>query len=178
MLLVDIMVRIRSELPTRYGEIVEMCNARYPTVQFLYTDAVNFARRYGLVLRTVTNSQMPLRGLKAVEENRAVIVLNVRTLMHNHTIPLELVFNMDETSVLCRKRANRTLAPIGSKRVAVKSAGTIHGCTVALAVSANGERLPAQVIHHGKTKRCLPSEAAISATKRLGHCISGTSLDG
>ncbi len=115
-------------------------------------------------MRTVTSSQTPLSGLQKIAEERAVFVMELYNAIRDYAVPPELTLNMDETGLFGRARATRTLARVCAKRAVVKpTALNVPGCTVTLAVSASGDRLPAQIIFQGKTRKCLPSDAAIHA---------------
>jgi hypothetical protein len=76
-------------------------------------------------------------------------VTSVRDTIERLQIPPQNIVNMDETNVDFNSVAVHTFAPRGSRTVSIRGAGTSNRCTVALACSSTGVKLPPFVIYKG-----------------------------
>ena len=72
-------------------------------------------------------------------------------------IPMELIFNWDQTGINLVPASLWTMAPRGSKRIEVKGLADKRQITGVFCGSLLGDFLPFQLIYGGKTDRCHPS---------------------
>jgi hypothetical protein len=81
-------------------------------------------------------------------------------ILNDHSIPPQLVYGLDETSVQFVSQKSRTKCRKGEKKVRVAGIGEDKACiTVPLCIKESGEVLPPQYIFTGKTNRCHPAQA-------------------
>ena len=71
-------------------------------------------------------------------------------------IPIELIFNWDQTGVNYVPVSAWTMKKEGSKRVEIVRADDKRQITAVFTVSMAGDFLPVQLIYQGKTSKCLP----------------------
>jgi hypothetical protein len=64
-------------------------------------------------------------------------------------VPIDCVVNMDETNMYFDQQGRMTLADKGQKAVNIVTTGSSQRCTIALAASLSGEKLPPMVIFEG-----------------------------
>jgi DDE superfamily endonuclease len=64
-------------------------------------------------------------------------------------IPMDCIVNMDETNMYFDQQGRMTLADKGQKTVNIVTTGSSQRCTIALAASLSGEKLPPMVIFKG-----------------------------
>jgi DDE superfamily endonuclease len=64
-------------------------------------------------------------------------------------VPIDCVVNMDETNMYFDQQGRMTLADKGQKAVNIVTTGSSQRCTIALAASLSGEKLPPMVIFKG-----------------------------
>ena len=115
----------------------------------------NWKRRHSVSFRAKTTLAQRLPDdmeEKVVQFHRFVIAARQRV-----GYPLSRIFNMDETPMRFELPLSRSLELTGSRTVAVKTCGAIkRSFTVALAVAADGTKLPPKVIFKGvRTPRDL-----------------------
>jgi hypothetical protein len=68
------------------------------------------------------------------------------------------VVNMDETNLYFDMTGSVTLEPIGSKTVSVSCSGSTQRCTVMLAVTKDGQKLPPLIVFTAKPDRRVAQE--------------------
>ncbi|KZV59291.1 hypothetical protein PENSPDRAFT_595721, partial [Peniophora sp. CONT] len=85
-----------------------------------------------------------------------------------------LFINFDQTQVVVADTSRNTFDVEGSKQVGVVGKEEKRAWTSVVAVAANGEVLPTQVIMQGKTSRSLPASSAprMDEAKELGFVFS------
>ena len=130
----------------------------------------NWKRRHSVSLRANTTLAQRLPDdmeEKVVQFHRFVIAARQRV-----GYPLSHIFNMDETPMRFKLPSSRSLEFTGSRTVPVKTCGAEkRSFTVALAVAADGTKLPPKVIFKGvRTPRDLvvPNPSVFPSTKRDG----------
>jgi hypothetical protein len=119
--------------------------------------ACRFWKRHALVIRVSATKTTPVPA--DFEAKKSEFIRIGAEVIATHSIPDELVFNCDETSVQLVSIKNRTRAPKGAKRVPLISMGHSNQkmcITCTHLVSAAGATFPAQTIFKGKSPRCLP----------------------
>ena len=72
-------------------------------------------------------------------------------------IPIELIFNWDQTGLNLVPAATWSTAPKGSKCVEIKGFEDKRQVTAVFCASLVGDFLPIQLVYGGKTNRCHPS---------------------
>ena len=112
-------------------------------------------RRHSVSTRTKTTLAQRLPA--DLEENIVRFHRFVNAARRRADYPLSHIYNMDETPMRFELPSNRTLEFSGSRTVSVKSCGAEkRSFTVALAVAAEGTKLPPKVIFKGvRTPRDL-----------------------
>ncbi|TFY75668.1 hypothetical protein EWM64_g8344, partial [Hericium alpestre] len=85
-----------------------------------------------------------------------------------------LVVNFDQTGVIVASTDSRTFEVEGSKQVSVVNKEEKRAWTAVVAVSANGDVLPTQIVMKGGTERSLPSSksSCYAEAKDLGFIFS------
>ena len=130
----------------------------------------NWKRRHSVSFRAKTTLAQRLPDdmeEKVVQFHRFVIAARQRV-----GYPLSRIFNMDETPMQFELPLSRSLKFTGSRTVAVKTCGAEkHSFNVALAVAADGTKLPPKVIFKGvRTRETLSFRISseFPSTKRDG----------
>ena len=74
----------------------------------------------------------------------------------NYDIPVELVFNLDQTPLFYVSHGKYIFDLKGSKTVPIKGVDDKRQITATFTVTASGSFLPIHLIYSGKTKRSIP----------------------
>eukprot|EP00731_Ephydatia_muelleri_P001317 Em0001g1317a len=95
-----------------------------------------------------------------------------------NNIPLELVVNADQISIMLVPVGKRTYARLGAKAIRLLGIDDKRQVTVVAAAVADGTFLPYQVVLTGKTKKCLPpkEDRSIWAGALHGQITTGPIL--
>ena len=94
---------------------------------------------------------------KFLEEQKRTFQRKISTVMLDHGIPSELVFNLDQTPFSYVSPGKYTFSSKGSKNVPIKDLDDKRQITATFVVTATGSFLPIQLIYQGESKRCLRS---------------------
>ena len=89
-----------------------------------------------------------------------------------HDIPLDLVINLDQTSLSHVTQSKYTPSSKESKNVSMKGLDDKRQITTIFVVSASGSFLPIHLLYEGKSKRCLPKfrfPSEFNVTIKAGH---------
>ena len=76
--------------------------------------------------------------------------------MELNEVPLDLIFNWDQTAISLVPSSQWTLDKKGAKRVAIAGHSDKRQITAVMCAALTGEVLPVQLVYEGKTKRCHP----------------------
>ena len=93
---------------------------------------------------------------KFLEAEKCSFERAISKFVSEHDIPLDLVFNLDQTPLSYVSPGKYTFDLEGSTTVPIKGVDSKRQITATLTVSTSGSLLPIQLIYNGKTKRCLP----------------------
>ena len=93
---------------------------------------------------------------KFLQEEKFSYQGEISIIILNHDIPLDLVLNLDQTSLSYVSPGKYTFCLKGTTTVPIKGVDDKRQITATFTVSASGVFLPIQLIYQGKTKRCLP----------------------
>ena len=114
--------------------------------------AESFLIRRGYVKRKATKAARKLpQDFPELKQN---FLRRIQEEVKSHSIPLELLFNWDQTGVKLVPVSSWTMAESGSKQIPVIGLEDKREITVVLAATATGTLLPPQVIYQGKTSGC------------------------
>ena len=102
--------------------------------------------------RESTAMKMSVSNFGSVKEQ---FLLDVQTAMEMKDIPLELVFNWDQTGISIVPGSTRTMEVRGSKKVEITGISDKRQITAVFCGTVAGEFLPLQLIYQGKTTACL-----------------------
>ena len=92
----------------------------------------------------------------AKQEAELLYLRNIVTLVEEHNIPHNLIFNLDQTPLKYIPVLHNTMAKKGVKSVAIAGSADKRSITGTFVITLNGDFLPLQLIHGGKTKQSLP----------------------
>ena len=98
-------------------------------------------------------AKMTVANFEAVKEQ---FLIDINALVEMEDIPLELVINLDQTSISIVPGSTWTMEAKGSKRVEIVGTGDKRQITAVFCGALSGEFLPPQLIYQGKTPACLP----------------------
>ena len=82
---------------------------------------------------------------------------SISNVVYDHDISSDLIVNFDLTSLSHVSPEKYTFNLRGIKNVPIKGADDKRQITITFDVSATGNFLSTQIIHIGKTERCLPN---------------------
>ena len=109
----------------------------------------------GFVRRAATTGKVPIS-----EEVRKEVELSyhhsIVTAIETKKIPPSLVINLDQTPSKFVPGCNKTLAPRGSKSVAIKGSTDKRTITATFSITMDGKFLPMQIIYGGKNTKSIP----------------------
>lgn len=123
---------------------------------------MNFTQRRGTTKAKVSVADFSRRKTSFLQEIVDVVSME--------EIPMDLIFNWDQTGLNLVPVSSWTMAAKGSKRIEVQGLTDKRQITGVFCGTLVGEFLPIQLIYGGKTSRCLPpykfpSDWLISHTK-------------
>jgi hypothetical protein len=116
--------------------------------------AISFLRRMGYVQCKATKAarKVPAEFDQIKEEFMQRVADPVR----QHSIPQELIANIDQTGMKLVPASEWTMETRGSKQVPVLGLEDKREVTALFGISLANQLLPPQIIYAGKTKRCHP----------------------
>lgn len=139
---------IRSDVK-KYGIFVEFQVTR-SWVRSLYA-------RMKLSRRTATTSR-PVVTRALWQELRTQYLHDIASIVQDHSIPDELILNLDQTPSKFVSASKVTMAGEGEKHISIAGGSDKRTITLTLIEALSGKLLPVQVIYKGKTERCLPKD--------------------
>ncbi len=110
---------------------------------------MNFTKRRGS-----TKTGVSPQEFKEIKRNYLHSVIEVVTM---ENIPIELIFNLDQTGLNLVPTPSWTMEKKGSERVEIKAFNDKRQITGVFCWTICGDFLPFQLIYAGKTDRCHPS---------------------
>ena len=93
---------------------------------------------------------------KFLEEEKFTFQRAISHIVLEHDIPLDLVFNLDQTPLSYVSLGKYTFSSKGSTNVPIKGFDDKRQINATFLVSASGSFLPMQLIYKGKSERSLP----------------------
>ena len=119
---------------------------------------VNWAKsllyRMGFVKRRgSTAMKMTVENFETIKEQ---FLFDIQTVIDMEDVPMELVFNWDQTGISIVPGSTWTMGLKGSKRVEITGISDKRQITAVFCGTLAGEFLPPQLIYQGKTSACLP----------------------
>ena len=119
---------------------------------------VNWAKsllyRMGFVKRRgSTAMKMTVTNFERIKEQ---FLLDIQTVVEMEDVPMELVFNWDQTGISIVPGSTWTMELKGSKRVEITGISDKRQVTAVFCGTLAGDFLPPQLIYQGKTSACLP----------------------
>jgi hypothetical protein len=118
--------------------------------------ARQWLRRHNWVKRKATTGKR--HAPSNLEAERATFTKAIDDRCRQHSIPPQLVYNIDETAVKIVPAAGWTMEQKGASTVAVTGIDDKRQVTATIAVTAAGEKLPIHLIYEGSTVRCEPPQ--------------------
>ena len=100
---------------------------------------------------------------KFLEEEKFTFQRAISQIVLEHDIPLDLVFNLDQTPLSYVSPGKYTFSSKGSTNVPIKGFDDKRQITATFVVSASGSFLPMQLIYKGKSERSLPKFTFLSS---------------
>ena len=94
---------------------------------------------------------------KFLQEEKFSYQCEISRIILNRDIPLDLVLNLDQTTLSYVSPGKYTFCLKGTTTAPIKAVDDKRRITATSTVSASGVFLPIQLIYQGKTKRCLPN---------------------
>ena len=110
---------------------------------------MNYVRRR----KTSSKVDIPENARKEIE---FLFLHEIVSKVEKHSIPSELIINMDQTPLKYVPVGNTTLAPRGETSVTVEGSADKRMITGTFAITLKGEFLPIQLIYGEKTSQSLP----------------------
>ena len=83
-------------------------------------------------------------------------LFDIQTVIDMEDVPMELVFNWDQTGISIVPGSTWAMELKGSKRVVITGISDKRQITAVFCGTLAGEFLPPQLIYQGKTSACLP----------------------
>lgn len=114
--------------------------------------AESFLHRRGFVRRKATKAAR--KHPPDFPQLKLAYFDRIKSEITDNDIPMDLLFNWDQTGTKLVPVSNWTMAEEGSKQVPVVGKDDKREITVLLTVTASGHLLPPQVIYQGKTDGC------------------------
>ena len=111
--------------------------------------------RMGFVKRSATTSKPEIPEL-AVKEAKLTYQHQISKIIEDHSIPLSMVMNFDQTPLKYVPVASRTLCEKGTKHVSIYGATYRQAITATFGITYTNTFLPMQLIYGGKTERSYP----------------------
>ena len=112
----------------------------------------------GFVKRAATTSKPEIPD-RAVEEAKVIFQHQIAKTIEDHSIPLSMVMNFDQTPLKYVPVASRTLSQKGAKHVSIYGATYRKAITATFGITYTNKFLPMQLIYGGKTQRSYPNFA-------------------
>ena len=140
-----IVLKLNHSLLAEFGGPVTLCK---PWAQSLL-------RRMGFVRRKVTTAKSKHNDADFAKLEKSFLADVVSTVAMED-IPLELIFNWDQTGIKLVPCSSWTMEKRGVRRVEVVGATDKRQITAVFCGTLLGEFLPVQVIYAGRTSRCHP----------------------
>ena len=116
--------------------------------------AKSFLSRMGYVKRKGTTT------FKVTPDNfealKNTFLEQIKTTVEFENIPLDLIFNWDQTGLNFVPVSKWTMEKEGAKRVEIKGFDDKRQLTAVFAATISGKLLPMQLIYQGKTNQCHP----------------------
>ena len=109
---------------------------------------MNFTKR-----QASTKSTDPSRNIEDVKEEFLGELIQAVEL---NEVPLDLIFNWDQTAISLVPSSQWILDKKGAKRVAIAGHNDKRQITAVMCAAVTGGVLPVQLVYEGKTKRCHP----------------------
>ena len=97
------------------------------------------------------------------EEARETFLADIKAEVLMHDIPLDIVFNWDQTGIHLVPTGEWTMHQAKDKIIPISHPDDKRQITEVFAVTATGKFFPSQLIYKGKTKRCHPKVATPAA---------------
>ena len=110
---------------------------------------MNFVKRG----KTSSKVDIPDKARKKIE---FLFLHEIVTKVDKHSIPPELILNIDQTPLKYVPVGNETFAPRGETSVTIEGSSDKRSITGKFAFSLHGGFLPMQLIYGGKTSQSLP----------------------
>ena len=122
--------------------------------------AVSLLQRMGYVKRKGSNAGRVSQP--HLEELQEIFLADVQAGVLMNDIPLDLIFNWDETAFHFVSTSEWTMNCSGTKVVVISKSDDKRQVTAVLAGTLSGEFLTLQFLHQGKTNCCHPKPSAPS----------------
>lgn len=117
----------------------------------------DYYKYYYRLARWVHANQYTIRMATHVAQNTVYLeniihdwVLLVAEKIKDNEYDDDCIVNMDETNVPFEVKVNKTLHKIGGRTVSIKTNGSAHRCTVFLACTKSGRKLPPYIVFKAK----------------------------
>lgn len=124
-------------------------------------------RRMGYTKRLGTTGRPPVpKGV--YDECRLDYLSDINSKVKDHSIPPELVINVDQTPSSYVSVGKQTMSAKGSKSVPIQGLTDKRNITLTFSITLAGTFLPMQIIYSGKTKASQPRNFVFPK----GFCIS------
>ena len=117
--------------------------------------AKSFATRHKLVKRKATKAAKKIPS--NFQEVKDGFLQRIKSTVQAHSIPHNLIVNVDETGLPIVPVRSYTLEVCGEKQVPVTANNDKRQITAVVGCSFNGKLLAPQLLYEGKTDRCHPS---------------------
>ena len=112
---------------------------------------MNYVKRKGSNAGKTTPSQFSELKAEFLADIQAEVVMN--------EIPIDLIFNWDQTAIQLVPTGQWTMNEAKAKKVVIANSDDKRQITAVLAATMTGEYLPVQLIYKGTTSRCHPKIA-------------------
>ncbi|XP_057303392.1 uncharacterized protein LOC130640840 [Hydractinia symbiolongicarpus] len=117
--------------------------------------AKSLFKRMGFKKRMKTTSKVEItEGAK--KECELLFLHDIVSTIEQHSIPHQLVMNLDQTALKFVPRMNHTMAKKGSSSVPIVGSSDKRCLTGTFIITLDGSFLPMQLIYGGKTNQSLP----------------------
>lgn len=156
-----------------YSMMATFCKQKFPEFANVDNDKMYYRMRYFMI-----NNRVVVRCATHVSQNlmndeRVInkFVQSVNNKKAAHKFDHRIVINMDETNLYFENRPNRTLHNKGDKHIGIKTTGNSNRCTILLAVSLAGDKLPPLVIFKGTDNGRIKREVAQLNNLNIKHVV-------
>ena len=116
------------------------------------TWAVSFLKRLGYVKHKGTKAARKLPD--DFDHQKSEFLRIIKETVTKYSIPLQLIFNFDQTGLKIVPVSNWTMPSEGSKQVAIIDLEDKREITALLGSTADGSLLPPHILYQGKTDQC------------------------